>query len=146
MNFKIVAYDKQTHGDFPAAMVNNDYRCISVIQDQTTWREIEILQKGIIAALHSMDVEGIAVELMVINDVDTAAFPLRDIFPERGVKGSLHPQLVATRAHQALTTTKIVVSNDDITALMKLLPLGNSSHSGLREKLHQASLTINRKK
>jgi len=145
MNFKIVAYDKQTHGDFPAAMMNNDYRVISVLQGETTWRELTMAQKSIIAALHAMDVDGMVIELMVINDIDRVAFPLRDILPEKGAVNPSHPAIVAERYHTNATTTNVRISREEIRRLLECLPATGKQFSGLRDRLIRGESLLNAK-
>lgn len=146
VQFSIVVYDKETHGDFSAANLNKDYRIIARIEDHTTWRELGLVLRTATRVVNSFDMESTSVEVMVLDDTGRTAFPLTAIMPGEGCVQTTHPQIVAENHHEGLVTTMVRLSNDDITALMKLLPLGNSSHSGLREKLHRASISLNKKK
>ena len=140
IRFTIYAWDAESYRDFADAA---DTQPIAVIDADITWRELRLLELATRKTLACIDVETNMVALMVTNDADNKTFPLSKLLSVVG--DAPNPQKVAEDIHMELTTITLTVDNDDITTLMKLLPLGNSSHSGLREKLHQASLTINKK-
>lgn len=146
VQFQLVAYDADTYSSFSdAAHAEGDFKVICVIDSAVTWRELRIVEKASVCTANCLGAKG-SVKLQVMNNRDTVTFPLHQIMPTAGVACDGRPEKIAEQVHYGFTHTKLSLNNDDITALMKLLPLGNSSHSGLREKLHQASLAINKKK
>lgn len=142
--FTIVAYDLETYRAFSDATADCTF-AVARIEEQTTWRELRLIVQSMLKAEKVIDGDDI-VGLMVTNGLDDTAFALARLIQE-GEKGSLHPQLVADRIHQAQTTTKVEFNNDDILLLMQLIPLGSGGcHGQLRAKLHQASVDINKKR
>lgn len=146
MKFTVVAYDKDTYESISDAMHGDgDVFTITAIQAETTWREIQLIERTLRKTLSFMGC-ATAVGLAVINGMDTTTFPFDTLCPAQGVVRERHPMQEAEQIYEQLTTTDVRLSNDDILQLMKLLPLGNSSHSGVREKLHQGSIAINKKR
>ncbi|MBL4908973.1 MAG: hypothetical protein JKX78_02950 [Alteromonadaceae bacterium] len=148
MKFTVCGYDRETHGTFSdAAHSDGDFFTIAQIEEQTTWRELRLIEQSLRKAELIFDGKNV-IGMMVINDTDTSAFALGRLLEnsEKRHSNTQHPQRVAEALHLERTTTELIVNASDIHALMQLLPLGNSSHSGVREKLHQASLELNKKR
>jgi hypothetical protein len=145
ITFTVVAYDKDTYESISEAM-HGDAGCHSIcrVDADSTWREIKLIELTLRKSLTCMGCTT-AVGLAVINDKDTVTFPFMQLCPEDGVQRQRQPMQEAEQIYENLTATNVRLNTADITALMKLLPLGNSSHSGVREKLHQASLSIAQK-
>ena len=146
MIFTVAAYDSDTYSSLGDSASNEgSVFAIATIEEPTTWRELLLIARTVNKSLGCTDVAG-CVGLGIMNNIDTVTFPLADILPGPNVNQVWHPQRVCKEQHTKITHTDLSLNNDDITELMKLLPLGNSSHSGLREKLHQASIAINKKR
>lgn len=147
MKFTVAAYDADTYSSLSDSLCNEGRGAYTLVRidAHTTWRELQTVLRTITKGLMCIE-SASSVGLGVLNDKDTTTFKLADIVPVDCSMKTEPPQSVCDRKYAELTTTQITVDNDDLTALMKLLPLGNSSHSGLREKLHQASIAINKKR
>ena len=145
MIFTVVAYDKDTYESISDAMHGDGgSHCICRVDADTTWREIKLIELTLRKSLTCMGCTT-AVGLAVINDKDTATFPFMQLCPADGVQRQRRPMQEAEQIYICLTTTDIRLSIADIEMLMKIIPQGNTLNSDVREKLHQASLSIAQK-
>lgn len=144
--FTVVSYDGDTYDSISDAM--HGERGVFPICDidrDSSWREIKLIDRTLTKSLQAIDAPT-AVRLAVVNDKDTVTFSFSKLCPTQGVERRRHPMQEAEQLYIELTTTDVRLSKEEINQLMLLLPTGNSTHSDVREKLHQGALAINKKR